>query len=285
MRIPEKHRKWWCTTVVSHQRRTKDHLSSCFPFQLHSKTILRGFRVPEWWHPCLVQQSCCSPCWQNLHVEIFFSFLVMLIELYFCKPFVTNCKVFLHAEVYLQINFCLSFLSDSAVSQLILILFPSPCPSCEPFNNSGHHYQINSTLYEPTYLYSASPCLFCSTRLLHFEKHWFCHSSVHVCLNITSSTIVWVALWNKNIWTFVNTRWCVPYLLKRSIPVDLTNCNVISSHRIYIVFLNVGLVRTSAQPVLQASTAPASGAPADFTQKGGGRGLRPRWPPIDILDS
>ena len=30
---------------------------------------------------------------------------------------------------------------------------------------------------------------------------------------------------------------------------------------------------------------PASGAPADFMQKGGGPGLRPRWPPsADMLD-
>ncbi len=38
------------------------------------------------------------------------------------------------------------------------------------------------------------------------------------------------------------------------------------------------------QPVLQASAAPASAAPADFTQKEGGRGLRPSCPLADMLD-
>ncbi len=39
-----------------------------------------------------------------------------------------------------------------------------------------------------------------------------------------------------------------------------------------------------ALPVSKASTAPqASAAPADFTQKGGCRGLRPEQPPIVIL--
>ncbi len=45
-----------------------------------------------------------------------------------------------------------------------------------------------------------------------------------------------------------------------------------------------GLLNNS--PALQASTPPASGASEDFTQKGGGWGLRPRspGPPADILD-